>query len=263
MSISIAINKVLSRFGYSIVKPENWRPKNNFERLNLPAEVEHHVRNNSMLSEIRLKNIVDISSYLLQNNIYGDFVECGVWKGGSVALMAYIMKEQDKKRMLHLFDAFDDICEPDANVDGERAIELVGGKENAQGRLQAVKGVYDYKGGHGNDVEAYTLITEKIDYDKKFVKVHKGWFQDTLPMAKNEIDKIALLRLDGDWYSSTKVCLENLYDKVVNNGIIIIDDYGAYEGCKKAVDEFLNERNLTPFMINVDDYCLYWVKYEK
>lgn len=195
---------------YQIIKADNWRPKHQFEKLDLPTEIITIIKPNTMLSEIRLKNIIDVTSYILKNKVNGHFVECGVWKGGSVALMAYHLKNAKSEKTLHLFDAFENICEPDATVDGERAIELVGGLENAKGKLQPVEGVYASKGGSGIDKEVEELITKKIGYNKNLVNIHKGWFQDTLPIKKHMIEQIALLRLDGDWYASTKVCLDNL-----------------------------------------------------
>lgn len=255
-----SINAFLRKAGYQIVKKDTWRPKFHFEKLNIPSEIKSIIQPNTMLYEIRQRNIIDTTNYILNNDIPGDFVECGVWKGGSVALMAYQLKKKGQARTLHLFDAFDDICQPDAAVDGENAIKLVGGMENAQGKLKPVEGVYADQGGSGNEREVKELITNKIGYEPSLVRIHKGWFQDTLPVSASQINKIALLRLDGDWYASTKVCLENLYDKLVPGGVIIIDDYRAYDGCKKAVDEFLSLNNLKPFIINVDDYCVYWIK---
>ena len=84
--------------------------------------------------------------------------------------------------------------------------------------------------------------------------------QDTLPRDSSRIESIAILRLDGDWYASTKVCLDHLYDKVVSGGFVIVDDYGYYEGCKKAVDEFIEERGLEVFLSQVDSGCVYWTR---
>lgn len=243
-----------------IVSKDKWRSRNNFEVLNIPVSVKEHVLSNSMLNEFRLINIITVSDYIISNNIAGDFIECGVWKGGSVALMAHFLKTKSDIRNIHLFDCFDDICQPDLNIDGERAIREVGGVENAKGELKPIKGLYDYKGGSGNEVNVKSLLVDKIGYSPDHVIIHKGWFQDTVPEAKNNIEQIALLRLDGDWYASTKVCLENLYEKVVIGGVIIVDDYGCYEGCKKAVDEFLFQNNIKPFLIKVDDECIYWIK---
>jgi hypothetical protein len=85
------------------------------------------------------------------------------------------------------------------------------------------------------------------------IHIRQGWFQETLPVAKHEIGPIAVLRLDGDWYDSTKVCLENLYDLVTVGGFVLIDDYGYWEGCRRAVDEFLASRKLEVALNAVDD----------
>ena len=246
---------------YKIVKNSKWEaPKHVYNLSEFPITTLNCIKSNTMLGEIRLKNIIETSQYVLKNNIKGDFIECGVWKGGAVALMAYILKAENQNRKLQLFDAFDDICEPDANVDGERAINEVGGRDYANGRITPISGIYNIKGGSGNEQLVMSLITNDIGYDRNLVYLHKGWFQDTLPLVKNNIAEIALLRLDGDWYASTKVCLESLYDKVVNGGIVIIDDYGAYDGCKKAVDDFLNQKRIKADIIWVDNECIFWIK---
>ncbi|HUP59862.1 MAG TPA: TylF/MycF/NovP-related O-methyltransferase [Thermoanaerobaculia bacterium] len=90
------------------------------------------------------------------------------------------------------------------------------------------------------------------------VEIRKGWFQDTLPSAKHEIGSIAVLRLDGDWYESTRVCLDNLYDLVAPGGYVIIDDYNYWEGCKRAVDEFLAARGLGVALVAVGDSAVWW-----
>ena len=98
----------------------------------------------------------------------------------------------------------------------------------------------------------------KIDYPSNNLRIIKGWFQDTLPVNKPE--RIAVLRLDGDWYESTKVCLNELFDRVVNGGVIVIDDYGDWEGCKKAIDEFFEERKILPFLHHIDKGGRYFFK---
>jgi O-methyltransferase len=257
----ILINKILSMFGLALIQKKKWRPKHEFEQLLAPNNILSLVTNNSMIPESRLVNIKEVLLNVKIASIEGDYVECGVWKGGSVAYAAYIMNELKLKRNLHLFDVYDDICEPDYKVDGEKAILDVGGIDNALGRLQPVRNVYESKGGHGVEDNVLDLLSSPpISYSKDRIFSHRGWFQDTLPSVVNSIDAIAVLRLDGDWYSSTKVCLEYLYDKVTKNGIIIIDDYACYDGCKKAVDEFLSNRGLSPNLIKVDDYCIYFFK---
>ena len=108
--------------------------------------------------------------------------------------------------------------------------------------------------------EVRHLLEEKIQYPRNYLHYHMGWFQDTLPAVSELIKEVAILRLDGDLFASTKVCLEWLYDKVVPGGFVIVDDYGTYEGCRKAVDEFLDSREERVFLHHVNRDCRYWVK---
>ncbi len=251
---------ILKKFGYHIVKSQV--QTDGYLLKNIDKTVLEAIKSNSMLCDARLINIIEATNYLISKKIAGDFIECGVWKGGAVATMANALKLASDYRNVHLFDAFDDICEPDALLDGQRAIEEVGGIENAQGRLKPINGIYQKMGkeGPGNERHVLELLKNIIKYPEDKIFIHKGWFQDTLPIAAPTINNIALLRLDGDWYASTKVCLEFLYDKVVQGGVIIIDDYLTYEGCKLAVDEFLLSRNESPFMFRVNSDCVCWVK---
>ena len=91
---------------------------------------------------------------------------------------------------------------------------------------------------------------------------HQGWFQDTVPRDAAAVGPIALLRLDGDWYDSTKVCLEGLYPSVVKYGSIVVDDYGHFEGCRKAVDEFVADLGYPVMLHHVDYSGRYWIKPE-
>jgi O-methyltransferase len=224
------------------------------------------VRKNTMMPYINLASLYAQVIYFEKNNIEGDFVECGVWKGGGIGLMALAnLKHSTKRRNLHLFDIFDNIGEPDPELDGELVVQQV--KELAgnlnldiKGRLKPIEGIYDQFGGKGTLEENKHLLEDVIGYEKAKIHYHKGWFEETIPVDKKEIDKIAILRLDGDYYSSTKVCLENLYDKVVPNGLIIIDDYGTYKGCKNAVDEFRVANNIKSFMHYSNSDCRYWFK---
>jgi len=101
----------------------------------------------------------------------------------------------------------------------------------------------------GTKTEVECLLFSKFGFQRDSISLVQGWFQDTLPAFQNKIGPIALLRIDGDWYDSTKCCLENLYESVTPGGTLIIDDYGVCFGCKKAVHEFLAQRNLRPRLI--------------
>ena len=221
------------------------------------------VRHNTMLAKRRLVTLFSQVAYCERNGLPGAFVECGVWKGGAVGLMALAnMQFSAARRPLHLFDAFADICEPDPETDGERALteaRAQAGARDITGKLEPLDGFYDHLGGHGTLDACRDLLESKIKYDPSFIHYHVGWFQDTLPVVTG-IDKIAILRLDGDWYASTMVCLEHLYDRVVKGGIVILDDYGAYEGCRKATDEYLARIGIKPYLSPVDSDCRYFIK---
>lgn len=200
-------------------------------------------------------------AHCVERNIAGAYVECGVWHGGSVALAAIaILNHGDGLRDLHLFDSFAGIPEPIVGVDGERAIAEVQGRAKVgQGGELVVAWDYSEMGGPGSPAEVTRLLTD-IGYDETRVRIHKGWFQDTVPVSVTDVGPIAILRLDGDWYESTKVCLDHLYRQVVRGGFVIIDDYGAYDGCRLAVNEFLNREGARPFLSPVNEEIVYLVK---
>ena len=148
-------------------------------------------------------------------------------------------------------------------VDGEKAVwEAKEWSESGgvDGKLTPLKGIYDSFGGPGTLEGNRELLTKEIGYGPAFLHFHKGWFQETMPKVSPQISLIAILRLDGDWYASTRVCLEFLYGKVVRGGFVIIDDYGAYEGCRKAVDEFRQKNGISDYLHHIDQPGRYWIK---
>ena len=174
---------------------------------------------NTMVGYARLSNAYALAQSVERTGLPGAFVECGVWKGGCIATMAWVARQAKSKRGIWLFDSFEGLPEP-TGKDGPKGWEHVG----------------DYA---APQEAAEELLFSKLKVRPDDVHVVKGWFQDTLPVYKGEIGRIAILRLDGDLYESTKCCLEHLYDQVVPGGYVIIDDYGCWEGCKMATDEFL------------------------
>lgn len=221
------------------------------------------VRSNTMLSRPRLEAIYDQVLFCEREDLEGAFVECGVWKGGAVGLMALAnLKHSHSRRHLHLFDSFCGIPEPDDTIDGTWAVEQAKAHgTGVEGRLIANPQLYEKLGyGVGTQEDNRRLLEGTIGYDPDFIHYHEGFFQDTVPLAATEIGAIALLRLDGDWYASTKVCLEHFYDRVVPGGVITIDDYGTYEGCSKAVDEFLCARGLRIYLHPLDRAVRVFVK---
>lgn len=267
--IKSAIRSMLGNMGYDLYRKDHFDirwPRNltGFDGEEEARTNIEKVRSQTMVAYASLVSLWQQIRFCEEHGVEGDYVECGVWKGGSVGLIALANLAYGKTpRRIHLFDAFDDICEPDPAVDGARAlaeVEKFAGRERADlsGKLTPLKGIYDHLGGPGQLDEVKRLLEQEIGYDPDYLVYHKGWFQDTLPVA--EVSEIAVLRLDGDWYASTKVCLEHLHDKVVSGGFVIIDDYGCYDGCRKAVDEFLSERGYTLFLNHVNRDCRYWIK---
>ena len=167
------------------------------------------------------------------------------------------LAHSDTRRAIHLFDSFEGIPEPRAGVDGSAAEEFA--RKAGGGVSGALKALPDQYGGVGTVEVVQSLLHDQIGYPREHSHYHVGWFQDTVPLA-SDVGPIAILRLDGDWYDSTIVCLRHLYDKVVPGGFVIVDDYGAYEGCRKAVDEFVAGLAAPVFLSHLDRWGRYWIK---
>jgi len=198
-------------------------------------ELFRRVRKNTLVSYGRLVSLWNLILKIEKKSIRGNLVECGVWKGGSATIMTYLIQKHKMNRKVHLFDSFEGMPEPTEN-DGAKAIVFAEGKK--EGRLKSIKKTV------GLLKVVKNLFFKKLKLDKKNIYFYKGWFQKTLPKAKRKVGKIALLRIDSDWYESVKICLEELYDQVVKKGYVVLDDYHYWPGCKKAVDEFLKERKI-------------------
>lgn len=203
------------------------------------------VRDMTMTSLERLVSLSRAVDYITKNNIAGNIVECGVWKGGSMMLVAQkLLQLSEQDRSLYLFDTFEGMSAPGEKdvsaVDNRNAKELL----NEADRLK------------GNNIWCYSSLDEvksnlaMTSYPAEKLFYVKGKVEDTLPLPA--IGKIALLRLDTDWYESTRHELETLYDSLVTGGVLIIDDYGHWSGSKKAVDEFFEKRQLKIFLSRID-----------
>ena len=216
------------------------------------------VQHRTMVAPAALVTLYRLVAHCAREGIPGALVQCGVWKGGSAAVMALAaLQAGGGDRDLHLFDSFAGIPEPDARLDGAKAVREVGGASHAQGRLR-VANDYRERGGPGSPEEVRAWI-ESLGWRRERLHLHQGWFQDTVPAVAPSLDRIALLHLDGDWYASTRVCLENLRRRVVPGGFVVVDDYGCYEGCRRAVDEELSTIRPRPYLHYVNVDVRYWV----
>ena len=256
--IKAFVKSIINGLGFELYKINANQGVNGLRPESESNNMIEIVRNHTMVAHEGLLSLYRQALFCETHKIAGDFVECGVWKGGAVGLMALVnLKHAGLRRHIHLFDSFEEICEPDEVIDGERAIREVkmwANNGGTKGRVVALKGFYDHRGGPGSIQENKQLLEQTIGYDPQFIHFHKGWFQHTLPEQHGDIEKIAILRIDADWYASTKLSLDYLFDKVISGGFVIIDDYGAYDGCRKAVDEFLKriERPLFLNYVNTD-----------
>jgi O-methyltransferase len=205
----------------------------------------------TMTTPIRCRRLWDSCKQLLNEKVPGCFVECGVWKGGSSAIIALAIKDSGQKRHLHLFDSFEGLPEP-TQKDGEYAAIYSGGR--SEGKLATVNQC------QAGLEEVRHLILNKIMVPENLAHFHVGWFQNTIPLDAGQLGSIALLRLDGDWYESTKICLDHLYPLVSPGGIIIMDDYFAWEGCRKATDEYRDHNKITGSIDRIDIDAGFWMK---
>lgn len=205
----------------------------------------------TMVEYERLANAHTIAQSLEESRVAGAFVECGVWKGGAIGVMAAVADKAKSNRKTWLFDSFEGLPEP-TKKDGGTAIIYAANRDS--GKLRSIEKCV----GPLEDVKKLFFSVLKLNPENIYIR--KGWFQDTLPKEKQNVGPIALLRLDADWYESTKCALDNLYDNVVPGGYVLVDDYGHWEGCKKAVDEFLAKRNLSVKFIPIDYAGVYFQK---
>jgi hypothetical protein len=197
----------------------------------------------TMTSPERLASLCQAVAYIVKGGIDGDIVECGVWKGGSMMAAALALKHLgDTNRSLYLFDTFDGMSEP-TGADVEATT-----KETAETLLQTSR--------KGESVWAYSTIEEvhrnlsTAAYPDERICLVKGKVEDTIPY--NFPGPIALLRLDTDWYESTRHELLHLYPLLANRGVLIIDDYGHWEGARRAVDEYMDAEHLSLLLNRID-----------
>jgi len=166
--------------------------------------------------------IINLELSKKYSTIPGAIVECGTWKGGMIAGIANLLGND---RNYFLFDSFEGLPEA-KEIDGESAIEWQSNNNSK----------YYYNNCTASEQDAYTAMKIAGITDPS---IFKGWFNDSLPKANFE-KGIAILRLDADWYDSTLEILNNLFNKVNKGGVIIIDDYFAWDGCSKAVHDYLS-----------------------
>ncbi|HWV71135.1 MAG TPA: TylF/MycF/NovP-related O-methyltransferase [Pseudosphingobacterium sp.] len=240
------LRHVVSKLGYDIVKTDKRLTTNglppDFDTDTIDTYVK--IKPFTMTTPERVASLCAAVNYLTRNNIKGDFVECGVWRGGStMAAIDTLMKAGDISREIYLYDTFEGMSEP---TEHDKAFTgLTAGEMLQADNKQIVASNWCYSA-----LEEVEKNINSLDYPVSQIRYVKGKVEDTIPQTVPQ--KIALLRLDTDWYESTAHELKYLYPLLAPGGIIIIDDYGHWEGARKAVDEYIASENLPLFLHRID-----------
>jgi O-methyltransferase len=221
--------------GFRLVKSVDWHAQERVFGRIWPIQAD------TMIGLPRLQNIQNCVETVLKENIPGDFIETGVWRGGATIFMRAILAAHGvTDRKVWLADSFAGLPKPDP----AKYPQDKGDRHH----------VYDVLAISDDEVKEnfkkYGLLDDQVVF-------LKGWFKDTLPTAP--IDKLAVMRLDGDMYQSTIEALESLYPKLSPGGFCIIDDY-ALKGCKLAVDDFRRDRKITTPLQEIDWTGAFWRK---
>lgn len=244
MYLKIVIKKIIRSFGFEIKRLQ-------VEEHNFPdvppfiASTYKKVRPYTMTSPERIYSLCEAVNYIVDKNIQGDIVECGVWKGGSMMAVAEtLLHAGDASRNLHLFDTFEGMPPPtinDVDLSGITAENLLRGSDKEKDESVWCNA-------------SLAVVKEALactGYPSEKIHFIKGMVEQTIPDFVPE--KIALLRLDTDWYESTKHEMEHLFPRLAKGGVLIVDDYGHWQGARKAVDEYL-EKNNVKILLNRIDY---------
>jgi O-methyltransferase len=209
---------------------------------------------NTQLTPAGICNLESVAREIIARSVEGAFVECGTWRGGSLGFWArtFVRNGGHPARCpIFGFDSFQGMPQM-TKEDGESTAHWLHGKSMSNLSPAQLSGALEPAGINLATEQDVWSMVEGSGFPRERVTITKGWFQDTLPLKKEAIGNIAVLRLDGDFYDSTKICLETLYDQVVWGGIVIIDDYGVFPGCRRAVDEFIAARRLPVRLVYVD-----------
>lgn len=198
----------------------------------------------SMLSVERLSAVRDAVRYVIANGIAGDVVECGVWRGGSAMMAALAMREGGDPRPLWLYDTFEGMTEPTA-VDLDHAGHSAASDLAAAERVAGEASIWCYA--TQDDVLANL---RSVGHPEALLRPVAGEVERTIPGEVPE--RIAVLRLDTDWYASTRHELEHLWPRLSPGGVLLIDDYGHWQGARQAVDEFLATLAVRPLLHRTD-----------
>ena len=196
----------------------------------------------TMIGRIRLRSLRECCELVLRERIPGDFVETGIWRGGACIMMAAVLAAYDAlERKVWGFDSFEGLPPPNPEI---------------------------YPRDRGDQLHRFPQLAVSVDEVienfrrmglwSERVRLVKGWFKDTVPRAP--IDRIAILRLDGDLYESTIQVLEGFYPKLSPGGFCIVDDYGAMPSCRVAIEDYRRDHGVSEPIVDIDGKGVLWRK---
>ena len=238
--ITNMVRPIIQRAGFDIIQHKNY--PSDFSNTNI--EICDAVKPYTMTSPERINALINAVQYVVKNAVDGSLVECGLWKGGSSMAMALTLKKLNaENRDLYLYDTFSGMSAPsdvDVSFKGIAA-------HQKYSNTKISEDASDWCLAPLEEVKKNVLST---GYKKEKVHFIKGKVEETIP--KNIPKEIALLRLDTDWYESTKHELTHLFPLLKPNGVLIIDDYGHWEGVRKAMDEYISDNNIHILLNRID-----------
>ena len=225
---------ILQRAKAALAAGKNEPPNRERAIVELDAKLLQQVRPYTLASAKKLGNLKRLASSTTERGIEGDFVECGTYKGGSAAVLGSALTAG---RHLWLYDSFEGM--PDVKeIDGTDAGEWVG-------RLRA------------SDDDVREILTS-VGLSRHQYTIRKGWFDQTFLQPLPE--RVALLHCDADWHASVTAVLETFYPRLPEGGVVILDDFGWWEGCREAFYDFCARHGEKPLLERVDCDQAYWIK---
>lgn len=243
------INLILNKFNLKLNFNYDLFP---IETKEVDRELIQLVKPFSMSDNIRLVELINSVNYIIKNKIMGDYVECGVWKGANLVLMQKLLERNNIDNVkVYGYDTFEGMSKPskyDYDLWGNKAEDLMKKTKKKEGR-----GIWAF-----SSLETVKLNIENSVNYKENINLIKGMVENTLVLEENLPKKISILRLDTDFYESTKIELEILFPLLEKGGVLIIDDYGHFKGARKAVDEYFENQQI--WLKYVDYTCRIYIK---
>tara|TARA_B100000242_G_scaffold289171_1_gene258556 strand:+ start:308 stop:1081 length:774 start_codon:yes stop_codon:yes gene_type:complete len=233
--ISETIKNFLNKYNFKIEHANSWYKRNEHRIAEISSDelkILKDISNYSMSTPANHWAIIQSMKHIKENKIKGDLVECGVWRGGNLILFKKMIKKLNLEKKIFAFDTFEGMPEPSKNDYDLKNINAEKIYENYKKK--------DLKWCFSDINEVKKNINKFFKNEIECFNFIKGKVEETLKNEENLPENISLLRLDTDFYESTKKELEILYPRLNYGGVLIIDDYGHWKGSRKAVDEYFN-----------------------